>query len=91
MRWVDARVEQRNGDARAVEPVDLEVGDGSRQHAALARLGRLRRICDPHGIDPHDLAVVLEERGRRRVEPRRESVDHARVAVLGRNPRANRR
>ena len=90
MRGVDARVEQRDGDARAVETVDLEVGDGRRQHAS-ARLGRLRRVRDPHRVDPRDLAVALEEGRRRRVEPRREPVDHARVAVLGRDPRADRR
>ena len=88
MGRVDARVEQRDRDAGAVETRNLEIGNRRRQHAAL--LGGLRRICDPHRVDAHDLAVAIEQRGGRGIQTGREAVDHAGIAVLGGDPRPDR-
>jgi hypothetical protein len=89
MRRIDARVEERNRDAGAVETGDLQVGDRRGKHAAAVRLRGLRRVRDTHRVDPLDLAVVIEQCGGRGVETRREPVEHARVAVLGSDPCAD--
>ena len=87
MRRVDARVEERDRHSRAVETRDLQVGDRGGKDAAAVRLRGLRGVGDAHRVDPLDLAVMFEQGGRRRVETRREAVEHARVAVLGSDPR----
>ena len=89
MGRIDARVEQRDRDAGAVETRDLEIGDRRRKHAAL-RLGGLRWIGDPHRVDAHDLAVAIEQRSGRGIQTGREAVEHACVAVLGSDPRPDR-
>ena len=74
VRRVDAGVEQRDGHAGAVETRDLEVRDRRRRSTPPAS-ARLRRVRDPHREDARDLAIVVEQRERRRVEARREAVD----------------
>ncbi len=90
MRRVDSGVEKGDRDPRAVEPCDLEIRDGGRQHSAVARLTRLRRVRDADRIDPQHLTVGVEERQRGRIEAGGKPVDDARVAVLWRDPRADR-
>ena len=86
---IDARVQERDRHAGAVETRDLEVGDGRGEHASGLR--GLRRVGDADRVDAHHLAIGVEERERRRVEARGEPVDDARVPVLRRDPRADSR
>ena len=42
-----------------------------------------RGVCGPHGKHACDFRVSLEQRGAGRIDGRRETVEHAREAVLG--------
>ena len=85
VRRVDSGVEQRDGHAGAVETRDLQIRDRRRQDST--RLVGLGWVCDPHRKHADDLSIVVEKCERRRVESRREPVDHPGVPVLGRNSR----
>ena len=80
---VDAGVEERDRDAVPVEAGQHDSGAGrgvTAGECGRRDRGRKRR---PHGIDPGDLGVVLEQGDGTRVERRREPVEDADVAVVG--------
>ena len=83
---VDARVEQRDRDAAAVEPRqhDLRAMRSAACKLVLRQqLGRDRGgVSDPHRVNAGDLPLPLEERDGLRVECGGKAVDDPRVVVI---------
>ena len=92
MRLVDARVEQRDDDAasRRARERRGRARTPARQPGRPGVTSVAVGIRDANRIDGDDLAIALEQLERRRVEPCRDRVQHADVAVLRGDRRAAR-
>ncbi len=83
VRRIDTGIEERDRYSGAVEAGNLE--PPHRRRRDIQRLGNLRGERGPNRVDGRDLAVAGHERERGRIEARRESVQHAHVAIVGRD------
>ena len=83
VRRIDTGIEERDRHSGAVEAGNLQAPH--RRRRDIQRFGNLRGERGPNRIDSRNLAVAGHESERGRIEARRESVQHAHVAIVGRH------